>query len=430
MSFALLHPRDQIVATMDRIYGHNMTTTSGGNVSVRDENGDVWITPARVDKGSLGRQDIVCLHANGTRTGSHPPSSESPFHLSIYASRPDVRAIIHAHPKALVSFSICGQVPNTRLFPEAWNVCGKAAFAPYALPGSQALGDHIAAQFASPDHPTCVILENHGVVVGGPDLATAFRRFETLEFTADTLLHASQLGQVRYLTDGELELAAKPRHLLPERAPQAPGSRERELRKELRDFVHRAYEHGLVASTWGSFSARVQEDSFLITPTGVDRLELNLAGLVLIQDGARVPGYLPSRAVRLHRAIYRAHPQVQAIVNALPVHATAFCVSECPLDTRIIPESYVFLKDVRTIPFADQFGDGEAAASRIGPAHPAAILEHNGVLIAGRSVLDAYDRLEVLEATAAAIIRARSLAPVRPMSEAVIAELNAAFPGV
>lgn len=140
MSFSLLHPRDQIVATMERIYGHDMTTTSGGNVSVRDETGDVWITPARVDKGSLRAQDIVRIRPDGTREGLHPPSSENPFHLSIYAARPDIHAIIHAHPGALVSFSICGRVPDTRLFPEAWNVCGQVALAPYALPGSQELG--------------------------------------------------------------------------------------------------------------------------------------------------------------------------------------------------------------------------------------------------------------------------------------------------
>jgi len=87
-SFSLLHPRDQIVATMERIYGHDMTTTSGGNVSVRDETGDVWITPARVDKGSLRRQDIGCVHPDGSREGPYPPSSENPFHLRIYASRP------------------------------------------------------------------------------------------------------------------------------------------------------------------------------------------------------------------------------------------------------------------------------------------------------------------------------------------------------
>ena len=111
MSFSLLHPRDQIVAIMERIYGHDMTTTSGGNVSVRDDAGDIWITPARVDKGNLRRQDIVAF-VRTARDGVHPPSSESPFHLSIYAARSDIQAIIHAHPGALVSFSICGQAPE------------------------------------------------------------------------------------------------------------------------------------------------------------------------------------------------------------------------------------------------------------------------------------------------------------------------------
>ena len=181
---------------MERIYDHEMTTTSGGNISVRDENGDVWITPARVDKGSLRRQDIVRISASGEREGLHPPSSESPFHLSVYEARPDLHAVIHAHPGALVSFSICGQVPNTRLFPEAWHVCGEVAFASYALPGSIKLGERIAEQFGSKGRPRCVVLENHGVVVGGETLAQAFERFETLEFTAQITLNARLLGQV------------------------------------------------------------------------------------------------------------------------------------------------------------------------------------------------------------------------------------------
>ena len=128
------------------IYKHEMTTTSGGNVSVRDENGDVWITPARVDKGTLRRQDIVRIDASGQCEGLHPPSSENPFHLSVYEARPDLRAVIHAHPGALVSFSICGQAPNTRVFPEAWHVCGEVAFAPVCTPGQQqAWGMHRSA---------------------------------------------------------------------------------------------------------------------------------------------------------------------------------------------------------------------------------------------------------------------------------------------
>ena len=241
-SFSLLHPRDQIVSIMGRIYGHEMTTTSGGNISVRDENGDVWITPARVDKGNLRRQDIVRIRPNGEREGVHPPSSEIPFHLSVYEVRPDLHAVIHAHPGALVSFSICGQVPDTLLFPEAWHVCGLAAFAPYALPGSPKLGARIAEQCGSYAQPSCVILENHGVVVGGQTLAQAFERFETLEFTAQIILNARLLGQVNYLSEAQIELSKKPRTLSPAGSPRTPSSREKELRKEICDFIHRAYE--------------------------------------------------------------------------------------------------------------------------------------------------------------------------------------------
>jgi L-fuculose-phosphate aldolase len=427
MNFSLLHPRDQIVAIMERIYSHDMTTTSGGNVSVRDETGDVWITPARVDKGTLRRHDIVRIRMDGTREGLHPPSSESPFHLSIYAVRPDIQAIIHAHPGALVSFSICGKSPDTRVFPEARNVCGEVAFAPYALPGSKALGQNIANQFASAAKPSCVMLENHGIVVGGADLTEAFARFETLEFTAQTIIKASQLGAVRYLTDDRLALSSQ-RAQLAEGGQCPATSKDKEMRKELCEFVHRAYAHRLMTSSWGSFSARIDDNAFIITPYHVDRAELGIGDLVVLRDGKRPPDQFPSRAALIHQAIYRAHPAINAIVNALPINATAFSVSNFPLDTRTIPESYLFVKNVATIPFESLYREDTAPiASFVRPDSPVALLEHNGALVAGRSVLDAFDRLEVLEATAAAIILSRSLGPISPMSDKVIEELVAAF---
>src|SRR5581483_2033043 len=182
----LTHPRDEIMQTMERIYRYRMTTTSGGNLSIRDEDGCIWITPARVDKGSLRRDDIICVQPDGTVVGPHKPSSEFPFHQAIYAARPDLRAVVHAHPVALVAFSICRAVPNTRLFHQARHVCGETGLAPYALPGSAALGQNIAATFAKGF--SCVVLENHGVVVGAENLQAAFQRFETLEFTAKTII--------------------------------------------------------------------------------------------------------------------------------------------------------------------------------------------------------------------------------------------------
>lgn len=433
MKDTYLHPRDQLVAMMERIYRHDMTTTSGGNLSIRDDNGDVWITPARVDKGNLTRHDIVCIRANGDREGRHPPSSEWPFHLGIYRARPELRAVIHGHPGALVSFSICGQVPDTRVFPEAWNVCGPVAFARYALPGSEKLGEMIAHEFASEARPRCVVLENHGIVVAGEDMVSAFRRFETLEFTAQTILNARRLGPVHYLEQADLKKAAAAA-VLPEQSTgeHVLSSREKELRWEICEFVHRAYEHRLMTCAWGSFSARLGEDTFIITPRGVDRQNLSLEDLVVVHEGRIAGPGKPSRAMPLHRAIYLAHPELQTVVNALPLNATAFSVSDVRLDTRTIPESYLFLKDVSVLSFGDQFGATAAAAvsQAITPKRPIALLRHNGALVAGRSVLDAFDRLEVLEATASAIIQARALESIHPMPDAVIAELLEAFPGM
>jgi L-fuculose-phosphate aldolase len=430
MNDALLHPRDEIVATMERVYRHGMTTTSGGNISIREPNGDTWITPARVDKGGLQRTDIVRLARDGAPEGIHPPSSEFPFHLGIYKARPGVCAVIHAHPESLVSFSICGKIPDTRVFAEASQVCGPVGFAPYALPGSELLGRHIAKAFADCPDCFCVLLENHGVVIAGEDMASAFKRFETLEFTAATILNAGLLGPVHYLDEPRLELARKPREPLPEQLMGAATSVQKEMRKQICDFVHRAYEQRLMTSTEGSFSARTGPDEFIITPSYVDRWKLDLGDLVLIQRGARGMGDRPSRAARLHRAIYRQHPEFRAIVNAHPVHATAFAVSDFPLDTRTIPESYLLLRDVGKIPFEQHYGDGREAARVITPEHPVALLENNGVMVAGRSVLDAFDRLEVLDATASALLRAHSLGPLTPMPAKVIEELAAAFPGI
>ena len=88
MRFELLHPADRLVMMMRRIYYRGMTTTSGGNLSIRDEDGDIWITPGGIDKGTLTRDDIMRVRADGSIAGRHKPSSEYPFHLAVYAARP------------------------------------------------------------------------------------------------------------------------------------------------------------------------------------------------------------------------------------------------------------------------------------------------------------------------------------------------------
>jgi L-fuculose-phosphate aldolase len=421
----ITHPAERLVQAMARIYQYRMTTTSGGNLSIRDDDGSIWITPARVDKGALRVEDIVRVWSDGRTEGRHKPSSEYPFHLQIYQQRPDLRAIVHAHPVALVAFSICGQTPDTRLFTKARAVCGEVGFAPYALPGSELLGKRIAAVFAA-GHD-CVMLENHGVVVAGVDFATAFRRFETLEFVAKTVVKARALGEVRYLTDEQLAIGSNDSAVQEEFEPGPATSHERELRRELCDFIRRGYHQRLLTANAGSFSVRVDDASFLISTKLVDRATITPDQLALVRDGRRQRGTNPSRAWRLHQLIYQRHPGIRAIVNATPVNATAFSASASRLDTRTIPESYIFLRDVAVLPFAWVYDAPEKIAAEMTPEFPIALIENDCALVLGTTILDAFDRLEVLESTAEAVILSRALGEVRPMDGAVIDELVRAF---
>ena len=206
----------------------------------------------------------------------------------------------------------------------------------------------------------------------------------------------------RYLDD---RAAEQPRPTATDPAPADPGpatSPEKELRRQLGEFVRRCYRQRLMISTQGAFSARLDAESFVITPHRVDRSTLDAADMVLIRGGSAEAGRVPSTSARNHAAIYAAHPEIHAIVNAYPVNATAFGVGAAALDTRTIPESYVFLRDVRRAPYGVQLGDGSELARLASLRNPALILENDGVQVCGSNVLDAFDRLEVLEATAEA----------------------------
>ncbi len=426
MDFDLLHPSEQIAAVMARIYKGGMTTTSGGNLSIRDDNGDTWITPKGVDKGTLAAKDIVRVGADGKVEGLHAPSSELPFHRAIYARRPDLAAIIHGHPPALVAFSIVRQTPATEIIPQAQRVCGRVGYAAYEVPGSEALGQSIALAFE--DRCDAVIMENHGTVVAGTGLSAAFQRFETLEFCARTLIRTRQIGAVRALSAAEIARFEHQDNLLPEAASVAHPADERALRSQIVKFVHRATAQSLMISTYGTVSARWRGDDFLITPTGIDRRALRPADVVQIQNGAREPGKLPSRSVRLHQSIYRSHPHVHSIILTQPPNAMAFAVSGQRFDTRTIPESYLLLKDVPLVPYGEQFAGGDGVVRCLSPTTPILLLQNDCILVSGRSVLDAFDRLEVAEFSARSIIEGTALGELVPMGDQAIEDLKASFP--
>ena len=425
MNFDMLPPRSQLVEVLTRIYNQGLTTTSGGNLSILDDNGDLWITPSGIDKGALSPEDIVCVRADGTIVGRHKPSVEYPFHWMIYRARPDLRALVHAHPPALVSFSIVRKTPNTCITPQSRDICGLVGYAPYALPGSEALGEQIAATFSQGFNS--VLLENHGVVTGGQNLTQAFQRFETLEFCAQINLLAAKLGNLQTLTDDQIRLFYHSDHHLPEFVPERHSSRELELRHDICRFVRRAYARRLMISTGGTVSVRVQDDTFLITPFGVDRYYLNPEDIVLVQDGKREAGKLPSRAVKLHQQIYRDHRDIDCIMTAQPPNATTYSIVSRKFDTRTIPESYIVLRDIPIAPYGLTYTDPRAISAMIRPDAPVILLQNDAVLATGKSLLQTFDRLEVAEFSAQALINSLHLGELVPIADEELHDLRRQF---
>ncbi|MBQ8769256.1 MAG: class II aldolase/adducin family protein [Oscillospiraceae bacterium] len=426
MNINYIHPADQLVMFMQRIYDKGMTTTSGGNLSIIDDDGNIWITPAGVDKGTLNRGDIICVKPDGTCVGPHKPSSELPFHAAVYKMRPDLRAVLHAHPPALVSFSIVRKLPDMELLPSVQKVCHDLRIATYAVPGSDQLGDNIGKCFA--EGSDIVILENHGVCIGAETMFAAFQKFETLDYTANLEILAKRIGKVKSLPDEAIRMTETTTHLkMDDFIPNSHTSEELAARRDMITLIRRSYRQGLFTATHGTYSVRLSDGSFLITPFGMDRAYLEEDNLVRVKSGMKELGKTPSRAVGLHQEIYDANPNIRAVLLAHPVHAMAFAVTDAKFDPRTIPESYILLRDVKRIPYGKIYTDQKETAKVFTESCPAVMVENDCVIVTGESLLKAFDRLEVMESTAHSIINSTAIGDIVHITQDEVEDLKVAF---
>lgn len=424
----ILHPAEQLAEIMKRIYNQRLTTTSGGNLSIKDAEGNVWITPGAVDKGTLTKEDMVCIRPDGTFTGRHKPSSEYPFHLKIYETRKDLKAVLHAHPPALVAFSIVRKVPDTTLIPSVYLECGEAGMAAYAMTGSRELGERIAEVFR--EGHDVAMLENHGVVVGAGNLQDAFGKFETMELSARIQIHAKTLGRLCGVGKEVLEQCRKNTDFPTESLKPGECSRkEQAAREEICLFAARAYRQGLITSIQGSFSERIDANAnrFVITPLHKDRLYLKPEDLAAVEGGRAEAGKVPGRMAAVHQAIYRMHPEIESIIICQPRHGMAFAVTGEWLDSRTIPESYMMMGEIARVHELTFLAEPEKFARVLNEGTPIAMVENDCVIVTGQSMLQAFDRLEVLEYSARSVIMSKNQGTVVPIDEKGLDEMKKGY---
>lgn len=207
-----LQLRQDLVEFGRMLHAQGFVAATDGNLSIRMDSDRVMITPTAVSKGMMHPEEMVIVDLQGERlSGPCRPSSEINMHLTIYRMRPEVGAVVHAHPCTATAFASAGIALDEPLCSEVVITLGAVPLAPYATTGTDELSESLMPYI--PDH-NAILMANHGVVTYGIDLRQAYLRMEAVEHYAKIVLAARQLGCNRTLDDEQLEklFAARSRY--------------------------------------------------------------------------------------------------------------------------------------------------------------------------------------------------------------------------
>lgn len=183
----------QIVAAGRRLGARGLVSAGEGNLSIRLDSDRFAITPRGRRKDELAEGDVVVIGTGDAdrapRSASgFEPSSDLAIHLATLTARPDVGAVAHAHLPAAMALTLGGEIPDPTALPETALFIPRLPFLAFGTPGSDELAARIAEALTTGPHPfaDAVMLERHGAVTVGPDLATAVDRLELVEVLCRT----------------------------------------------------------------------------------------------------------------------------------------------------------------------------------------------------------------------------------------------------
>ena len=189
-----------------RLSAKGLVAATDGNITARLENGNFLTTRTALCKGAATPEDILEVTPAGEPVASsHKPSSELGMHLYIYAERPDVGAVVHAHPPYATAFAVAGLGMDDCVLPEVIVGLGAIPLADYATPSTSEVAASLSPYVKT---ATAVLLKNHGVVTYGRDLQDAYGKMEKVEHAAHILLLARLLGGEQKLSAQQLQKLA------------------------------------------------------------------------------------------------------------------------------------------------------------------------------------------------------------------------------
>ena len=193
--------KEQIVDICHKMWQLGWVAANDGNITVKVDEGHYIATPTGISKSFITKDKLVLIDDDGNlvkASEGYKPSSEIKMHLRCYKERPDVGAVVHAHPPTATGFAVAHVPMDSFCMVETVITIGSVPIAPYGTPSTNELPDAITPYLAEHD---VLLLENHGALALGADLLTAYYRMETLELQAKISLTARLLGGEKEISD-------------------------------------------------------------------------------------------------------------------------------------------------------------------------------------------------------------------------------------
>lgn len=194
--------KQEICEVGHRLYAHGFVAANDGNISVKLNDNEFYCTPTGVSKGSLTPEMIIKIDAEGNKLeGTLNPSSEIKMHLRVFRERPDVNAVVHAHPPVATAFTVAGIPLDRYILPEAVLTIGDVPTCEYATPSTMEIPDSLMPYIQEHD---AFMLKNHGALTVGNTLTRAFFTMEEVEFNAKIMKYAMELGRIQEIPEDKM----------------------------------------------------------------------------------------------------------------------------------------------------------------------------------------------------------------------------------
>ena len=388
MSFPSATHAKQVAQILRRIYSVGFCDEYTGNVSIKDDGGNIWLAKDGVSCREISEKDVFCIRPGDDFSKADFPK-EAKWLEGIYKVRPNASAVIYAYPPCLMSFLKAKKLPRTDLLPSTKYSCQSAVFV--KKDENETISDKIIHK-AQLRHD-CMLIEDGGVLVLDDDLESAYMRLFEFEASAKLDSAVSKLGSAVIQSEKHMTMyMLRNFPNLEESLTLVDDDMSAKSRKTVCSFTKELCKNGIFTPSDGTLAMRTGDDAFIISAYGKSHADFDEDDFVYIKNGMHEAAKTPSRSAELCRDIFKNNRDISAVIIARPTNLAAYCVTHTPLECNGVK--------TKSIPFGASFMQPDLTSREFADKTDALILENDSVLCVGHDLKDAASIISKLEACA------------------------------